>query len=164
MPHDLATVALEFVAIAHRIVFATLATSGPGGRPRTRVVQPLWHWDGESLTGWVTANTPSPKVADVTRTPWASVTYWEPGHDTCTADVAVDVITDQDELAAVWDRYLHAPPPVGLDLTVNPAWESAASPTFGALCLTPVALRAQPGTLMIEGTGEVLTWRDVHAA
>jgi hypothetical protein len=38
---DLATVAPAFVEMAHRIVWATVGTVDPAGRPRSRVLHPL---------------------------------------------------------------------------------------------------------------------------
>ena len=39
--------------LAHRIVWCTVATTGADGRPRTRVLHPIWEWDGTGLTGWI---------------------------------------------------------------------------------------------------------------
>lgn len=44
---DLATIAPAFVDMAHTIVGANVATVDPDGRPRSRVLHPLWTWDGE---------------------------------------------------------------------------------------------------------------------
>ena len=49
----LAATAPGFVELAHRIVWATVATVGPDGQPRTRILHPIWEWDGESLVGWI---------------------------------------------------------------------------------------------------------------
>ena len=42
---DLACVAPAFVELAHRIVWGTVATVDPEGRPRTRILHPIWEWD-----------------------------------------------------------------------------------------------------------------------
>ncbi|HEX6417186.1 MAG TPA: hypothetical protein VFZ77_01770 [Acidimicrobiales bacterium] len=60
MSHDIATVAPAFVELAHGIGMCTVATVGTDGRPRTRVMQPVWRWDGSTLTGWVSMATDSP--------------------------------------------------------------------------------------------------------
>ena len=40
-----------------------VATVDPDNRPRSRVLHPIWEWDGEELVGWV-ATAPTPlKVA-----------------------------------------------------------------------------------------------------
>ena len=45
-----------FVEVAHRIIWATVATVDRRGRPRTRLVHPMWEWNGERLVGWVEAS------------------------------------------------------------------------------------------------------------
>ena len=60
---QLADIAPAFVAIAHRIVWCTVATVAVDGRPRTRILHPIWEWDGTDLVGWI-ATGPTPlKVA-----------------------------------------------------------------------------------------------------
>ena len=48
---DLATVAPAFVAMAHRIVWATVATVDGDERPRGRILHPFWEWDETALAG-----------------------------------------------------------------------------------------------------------------
>jgi hypothetical protein len=43
----------SFLATASRVVYATLATTDTRGRPRSRIVHPVWEEDGERLVGWV---------------------------------------------------------------------------------------------------------------
>lgn len=60
-----------FVAMAHRIVWATAATVDAEGRPRSRILHPYWEWDGDagSLVGWI-ATGPTPlKRAHLARSP-----------------------------------------------------------------------------------------------
>ena len=83
---SLTTVAPAFVEMAHRIVWCVAATTGKDDRARTRVLHPMWEWDGESLTGWILTSPNSPKSADLAHVPALSLTYWAPEHDTCTAD------------------------------------------------------------------------------
>lgn len=42
-----------FVEMAHNIVWCTTATVDAKRRPRSRVLHPLWQWEGETLTGWI---------------------------------------------------------------------------------------------------------------
>ena len=89
---DLARVAPAFVEMAHRIVWATVATVDPEGRPRTRILHPIWEWDGSSLVGWIATGPDSPKAAHLASTPLVSLTYWDPTHDTCTADAEASIV------------------------------------------------------------------------
>ena len=42
-----------FIRMAHRIVWASVATVEPDGRPRTRILHPIWEWVGDGLVGWI---------------------------------------------------------------------------------------------------------------
>ena len=156
---DLATTAPAFVEMAHRIVWATVATVGADGRPRTRVLHPFWRWDGEALVG-VVATGPTPlKRAHLEHSPFLSLTYWNPDQDTCTADCAVEWILDDEGRDEVWRTFAEAPAPVGYDPAIVPPWAGGPrSPAFAGLRLVPRGLRVMPGSLMLGGQGDLLTW------
>jgi general stress protein 26 len=156
---DLATTAPAFVDIAHRIVWATVATVDAHGDPRSRILHPIWEWDGTTLTGWILTGPQSPKASDLAARPRVSLTYWDATHDVATADCATEWEDSREQRQAGWDRFLHGPAPVGYDPSIVPTWPSPDAPAFGVLRLTPSALRVMPGTLMLQGTGQLLTWR-----
>jgi hypothetical protein len=153
-------IAPAFVAMAHSIVWASVATVDADGRPRTRILHPIWDWDGTDLFGWV-ATVPSPvKRAHLAVHPYVSVSYWTTNHDTCAADCLVEWYIDDETCAQVWDRFAKGPAPVGYDPYVIPQWSGGpTSDEFAALRLTPYRLRIMPGTVMTAGAGEVLNWR-----
>lgn len=156
---DLATVAPAFVEMAHRIVWCTAGTTDPSGNPATRVLHPIWEWDGHELTGWIATSPSSPKARHLASTPAVSLTYWTPTHDTCTADCSTSWDDTPEARRAGWDRFLHAPEPVGYDPSMIPQWTSPDAPEFGVLRLRPQRLRVMPGTVMAGRPGELLTWR-----
>ena len=151
-------VAPAFVEMAHRIVWAVVATADPSGRPLTRVLHPIWEWDGTRLTGWILTSPLSPKAKDLAENPRISLTYWAPDHDTCTANADVVWETSDEERAAGWARFANGPEPVGYDPSVVPVWTSPSVPDFGVLRLVPNRLRVMPGTVMTKGVGGVLLW------
>ena len=69
----------------------------------------------------------------------------------------------QEERAAGWDRFANGPAPVGYDPAIIPGWDSPDSPEFGILRLTPHRLRVMPGTVMLTGQGELLTWQRLES-
>lgn len=154
--HDIAP---AFVTMAHAIGVGVAATVGDTRAPSTRMVQPVWTWDGSQLTGWLSTDTRSPKYDDLQANPTLSLTYWNPDQDTCTANSAVDLVTADAERAAAWERFLAAPAPAGFDPAIHPDWDDATAPTFGVVRLRPMWLRVMPGSLMTRGEGEVWTWR-----
>jgi len=160
MADELATVAPAFVEMAHRIVWATVATVDPSGRPWSRILHPFWQWDGASLVGWI-ATGPTPlKREHLDHSPYLSVAYWAPDHDTCTAECRAAWHTDDDTCRRVWDLFLNAPAPLGYDPAIIPPWKDGpTSPAFAALRLEPWRLRVQPGSVLLRGEGRALSWR-----
>lgn len=156
---DLATIAPTFVEMAHRIVWATAATVDEDGRPRGRILHPYWEWDGTALVGWI-ATGPTPlKRAHLEHSPYMSLTYWTPTHDTCTAECGAALVYDDDTRQRIWDLFKHGPAPVGYDPAIIPPWKDGPlSPAFAALRLEPWRLRVMPGTAMLGEGGEILTW------
>lgn len=154
----LAIVAPAFVDMAHRIVWTTGATVDANGRPRTRVLHPIWEWADGQLTGWIATVPQSPKAADLNATPSLSLTYWVPNQDTCSADCDVTWDDTPELRKAGWDRFLNGPAPVGYDPAIIPGWDTSDAPAFGVLRLRPHRLRVMSGTVMTAGQGELLTW------
>lgn len=156
---ELVDVAPAFVEMAHRIVWCTASTIDGQGRPRSRILHPIWEWDGERLSGWI-ATGPTPiKRADLARSPYVSLNYWAPDHDTCTADCRTQWFFDDETRTSVWNRFKDAPAPVGYDPALIPGWDAPTSDAFAALRLEPWRLRVFPGSVLLGQGGALLTWR-----
>ena len=159
---ELWDVAPNFVAMAHEIVWCTVATVDHQGRPRTRILHPLWEWDGTALTGWIATGPTPTKRSHLAHSPYVSCSYWTDNHDTCTAECRAEWHYDNATCTSVWNKFKNAPPPVGYDPGIVPAWTSPTAESFAVLRLEPWRLRVFPGTfLTTAGTeGEVLVWSD----
>jgi len=157
---SLNVVAPAFIELAHRTIYATLATVDRHGRPRSRIVHPYWTWDGRSMTGWV-ATSPTPVKRDnLKRNPYVSVIYWSTSHDTATAECRCAWVSADQTRVAVWNLFKNAPPPVGYDPAIVPVWSGGpTAASFAALRLAPWRLRVFPGTALLGQGGEVLNWR-----
>jgi hypothetical protein len=152
-------IAPAFIEMAHSIVWASVATVDENGRPRTRILHPIWEWDGTDLFGWI-ATVPSPvKKAHLAVHPEMAVSYWTTTHDTCTAECLVEWYHDDETRGAVWNKFATGPEPVGYDPSIIPMWaDGPASDQFAALRLAPYRLRVMPGTVMMNREGETLSW------
>ena len=156
--NSLPETAPAFIEMAHRIVWATVATVDTQGRPRSRILHPIWVWDGSALVGWV-ATSPTPvKRAHLGAHPYVSVSYWAPSHDNAIADCGATLYLDDETRTRVWDMFKNGPAPVGYDPGIVPAWPSPTAPGFAALKLEPWRLRVFPGTVLLRQGGAVLTW------
>jgi hypothetical protein len=153
-------IAPAFVEMAHSIVWASVATVDRDGRPRSRILHPIWAWDGVDLVGWI-ATVPTPvKRAHLGAHPEVSVSYWTPSHDTCNAECVTQWYLDDDTRRTVWDMFANGPEPVGYDPRIIPQWrDGPTSEEFAVLRLAPYRLRVMAGTVMTKGEGAPLTWR-----
>lgn len=156
--NSLAETAPVFVEMAHQIVWCSAATVDKHGRPRSRILHPIWQWDGSGLSGWI-ATGPTPiKRAHIEAHPFISLNYWTASQDTCVAECHAEWAFDDETKSWLWDTFKNAPAPVGYDPAIIPAWGNPQSEAFGALKLTPWRLRVMPGRVMMGQGGEVLVW------
>jgi hypothetical protein len=135
---SLEQIAPAFVGMAHSIVWASVATVDATGRPRTRIMHPIWQWDGAALVGWI-ATEPTPlKRAHLAAHPDISIRYWTTNHDTCSGECRADWVFNDEGRTAVGNMFKNRPAPVGYDPAMIPQWAGGAtSDAFAALRLTP---------------------------
>ena len=164
----LSEVAPAFVAMANEIVYCTLTTIDSKQRPRARIVHTLWEWDGHDLVGWV-GNVDTPvKRAHLRANPYVSCNYWNgaEAYDTCVAECRAELHLDEKSRREGWDRFASAPPPVGYDPAIIPAWsDGPTSPAWSVIRLRPWRVRVFPGVFARSGgtEGRVLTWQSPDA-
>nr|WP_107656114.1 pyridoxamine 5'-phosphate oxidase family protein [Nocardia suismassiliense] len=158
---ELGDIAPRFVELAHSIVWCTVSTTDPAGRPRSRVLHPIWEWDGQELTGWIfTGQTPA-KLAHLAHSPYVSCNYWVPTHDTCLAECAAEWVGDLETKTRLWEHFRSTPPPLGYDpggIGV-PGWNGPDSPGVSLLRLRPWRLRVLPGKDFFNGL-PATSWRE----
>lgn len=101
----------EFEERAHRMVWCDMATVGLDGRPKTRIVHPVW--DGD--TAWVTSMRVGPKAEEIDRNPYVSLAYvadpMRPAYAECVAAWEDDRATR----VRVWEWIASFPEPLGYD-------------------------------------------------
>ena len=156
---SLQDIAPAFVEMAHAIVWCSAATVDAKGRPRSRVLHPIWQWDGAHLTGWIATGPTPTKRAHLAARPHLSCNYWSPNQDTCVAECHAEWAFDDDTRSMVWRLFRDGPAPVGYDPAMIPGWDSAVSPNFAALKLRPWRLRVMPGAVLMKGEGAAMVWR-----
>lgn len=126
-----AEIEAEFVERAHAVVLCTAATVDSRGRPRTRILHPIW----EGATGWVTTRRSSPKIRHLSANPWLSLAYiadpFKPIYVECHAEWDGDLDTRQ----RIWELLRRTPPPLGFEPAET--WGAIEDPENGLLRLTP---------------------------
>jgi len=126
-----ADVADTFRARVERTVWCTMATVDRRGRPRSRIVHPIW----EGATGWLLTGRTSTKGRDLDRSPFTSFTYWDQVNEQVHVDCGTTWIEDLTERARVWNLFKDTPSPVGYDPGLF--FKAPDDPTCGVLRLTP---------------------------
>ncbi|MDA0979235.1 MAG: pyridoxamine 5'-phosphate oxidase family protein [Proteobacteria bacterium] len=152
--------ATAFVDMAHKIVWANVATVDQQNRPRSRVLHPFWEWDGEKLIGWVGTGATQTKRSHLEHSPFVYINYWAPDQDTCVAECRADWVFDDDTCRYVWNRYLELPSPLGYNPAMIPGWEKPEDESFSVLRFEPWRLRVFPGAMLSGQGGPVLVWQN----
>jgi general stress protein 26 len=128
------------IDVAHRTIWAIMTTVDARGRPRNRVVHPIWIAEGEGVTGWLTTRATPLKTRHLTANPHASFAYIASNHDLAYFDCTAEWLEDPASKQACWDAFLYGPAPVGYDpATIWP--DGAGTPSFAALRLHPYRLQ-----------------------
>ncbi|MEV7040318.1 pyridoxamine 5'-phosphate oxidase family protein [Amycolatopsis sp. NPDC051061] len=131
-----AELAGAFVRVAHRIVWCTLVTVDRRGRPRSRVVHPIWEDGPDGLTGWLFTRPTPLKVAHLAASPYVSCSYWDPQHEVAVAECRAEFADDIPTRKYLWDLFASAPEPLGYDPKIL-GGEDHLDPKITVLKLTP---------------------------
>ena len=128
---NFADIADEFLERVNRMVWCNVATIDSKGRPRSRILHPVW----QGNIGWITTRRLSPKAKHLEHHPFVSLAYIadvvKPAYADCKAEWVEDRAIKQD----IWQLLLTTPPPLGFDPA--PIYGSVDHPDFGLLKLTP---------------------------
>ena len=136
----------EFNKRVQRIVWCTAATVDRKGRPRTRILHPIW----EGATGWIATGRTSLKEKHLAANPYLSLTYWNPQHQQIYADCRAEWVDDAADKRRIWDLYRNTPPPLGYDPGM--IWQAGPDdPAYGLLKLTPWRLEISSIIDMMAG-------------
>jgi hypothetical protein len=152
---DFSAIEEEFMARVRRIVWCTVATVDERGRPRTRILHPIW----QGPLGWIGTGRHSLKERHLARTPYVSLTYWDPTHQQVYVECRAAWDDRPEEKRRVWDLYKATPPPLGYDLSIIPGWTSPDAPAFGLLRLEPYRIELSGIDLASGAMAEPVIWR-----
>lgn len=123
-------------ARSSRIAWATVATVDRQGRPRTRILHPIWETVDGKPVGFIATDRASHKGKHLASNPNVSVSYWDQAHEQMYVDAVAEWADDPAEKRRVWDLFKNAPPPLGYDPAM--IWpDGPEGARFGVLKLTP---------------------------
>lgn len=126
----------QFAAYIGDIVYATMTTVDAKGRPRARVLIPIWEVvDGRPI-GWLATYRTPVKAAHLATNPHTTFSYWSPRQNAVSLDTVAEWADDQTLARRVWDLYRKGSPP-GAGYELGNFWKSSADPELHVLRLTP---------------------------
>jgi pyridoxine/pyridoxamine 5'-phosphate oxidase len=94
-------IAAEFRRRIEQTTWCTLTTVDSRGRPRGRIVHPVW----EEPVGWLATFLGSCKATHLKANPWVSLAYWDQQHEQVYADGRATWIDDEAQKTRLWDLY-----------------------------------------------------------
>jgi hypothetical protein len=137
----------EFIRRVHSMVWCNAATVDGQGRPRSRILHPIW----EGATGWIGTHRNSYKQKNLARSPYMSLAYITDNMRPVYADVTAAWEDDLEVKRRIWSLFKDTPPPLGYDPAID--FIRYDHENFGVLKLTPwrVALVTFPAPSHAEG-------------
>lgn len=148
----------DVLRLTASIVWSVVTTVDAAGRPRSRILHPVWMEDEGRLHGLVAARPTPVKLADIAAHPHIACAYWTPAFESVFIDAEAAWIPDGEKRAA-WERIASLPAPVGYDPA--PMWpDGPDSPGFVVLALTPFRVRVQLGAEVAKGIPDRFWSRD----
>lgn len=121
----------EFIARVHSAVWCSVATVDSKGRPRSRILHPIW----EGSTGWIGTFRHSHKSKHLENNPYVSLAYIKDVMRPVYADCVATWVDDLAQKKRIWNLFLNTPEPLGYDPA--PIFGSPDDENFGLLKLTP---------------------------
>jgi hypothetical protein len=144
----------DFLRITADVVWCTLTTVDSQGRPRSRVVHPIFTVAEGKPVGWLlTVRTPV-KTAHLNGNSHVSCSYWSPEQNVVYADCLATWVEDLEAKRGVAGLFKATPPPLGYD-PVEFGLGTPEDETFTPLRLDPWRVQV----LRFAGWGESLVPR-----
>jgi len=132
----------DFLRFTAKIVLCTVTTVSPEGRPRSRMLHPVFTVRARSPVGWVCTSRTPVKARHLRLNPYVAVSYWSPDNDTVYAECRATWVDSEGEKDDVWDLFTTTPPPLGYDLS---GYGTPRNPAFSPLRFDPYRVQVVSG-------------------
>ncbi|ACZ83355.1 pyridoxamine 5'-phosphate oxidase family protein [Streptosporangium roseum] len=153
----------EFFEFVADIKYSTMTTVDSRGRPRSRVLVPIWQVIDGRPVGWIATYRTPVKTAHLARNPHVTTSYWSPAQNAVYVDSVASWVDDHEVKREVWELYRQgSPPPVGYDPQTY--WKKGPSdPEYHVLRLDPWRVQVLRGRDLATGR-PARVWRAEGAA
>ncbi|NNH72700.1 pyridoxamine 5'-phosphate oxidase family protein [Nocardia uniformis] len=144
------TIQADFFRMTHEIIWCTVTTVDTDGRPRSRILHPLWELEGDRPVGWIFTSPTPIKARHLSANPILAFSYWAPSHNVVQGEATATWVEDPAVKKHVWDLFATTPPPLGYDLTAF-GISGPDHPGFTALRLDPDRIQILDGAKVAAG-------------
>lgn len=128
----------QFDAYIGDIVYATMTTVDKKGRPRARVLIPVWEVVDGKPVGWLATYRTPVKEAHLANNPHTTFSYWTQRQNAASLDTVAEWV-DVDDLETrrhVWELYSKTSPQ-GAGYDLGKFWKGVSDPKLHVLRLDP---------------------------
>lgn len=141
-----AEISSQFDAYIGDIVYATMTTVDLKGRPRARVLIPVWETVDGAPLGWLATYKTPVKTAHLAGNPHTTFSYWTPRQNAVSIDTVAAWIDDLETKQHVWRLYQRTSPK-GAGYDLGDYWRGGPSdPELHILRLEPWRVQVTRGT------------------
>ena len=135
----------EFMRRVSQAVYCNMATVDRKGRPRSRMLHPVW----EVATGWC-ISWKALKNKHLELNPFVSLAYIQDRDKPVYVDCRAEWVDDENEKHRIWELHKKLPPPLGFDPEAG----------YGEHLATSALLKFTPWRVELGNLGgEPLIWR-----
>ncbi|MFI0357283.1 pyridoxamine 5'-phosphate oxidase family protein [Actinomadura sp. 9N407] len=142
---DFTEIRAAFESYVGSINYATMTTVDPKGRPRARVLIPVWEIEDGRPLGWLATYKTPVKAAHLAANPHTTFSYWNPRQNAVSVDTVAEWTDEPDIKRHVWDLYVKGSPP-GAGYDPGSFWKGPDDPKFQVLRLKPWRVQVIRGT------------------
>jgi general stress protein 26 len=147
----------DFLRFTADVVLCTATTVDPRGRPRSRILHPIFTVVDGQPVGWVLTGRDTLKARHLAANPHVACSYWSPAQNVVHVDCLASWVDDPAEKRRVWDLFMTTPPPLGYDLVQG--YGSLDNPIFTPLRLDPYRIQVLRGEEYPWGNLTPRIWR-----
>jgi general stress protein 26 len=143
---DFSEIQQEFDARVNKIVWCTVTTVDRAGRPRSRILHPIW----EDTTGWIATGRQTLKTKHLAMNNNVALSYWDSDHKQIYVECKASWDDDLSQKKRIWELFKSTPAPLGYDPAM--IWPGGPDdPAFGILKLDPWRIELSSIMEMAQG-------------
>lgn len=117
MAETFAAIERDFLQITSEVVWCTVTTVDGAGRPRSRVLHPIFEAIDDRAVGWVLTARTEIKTRHLAANPHVVCSYWSPAQNVAYADCTARWVEDDATKRHVFELFRTTPPPLGYDVS-----------------------------------------------